>query len=937
MKKPIYPNFQFIKFIWILLLIAGFSGAASAVTFTVISTNDSGAGSFRQAILDANANQGTDTIVFNISSGVQTIRPVTPLPNITDLIIIDGATQPGFSGTPFIVIDGSSVTGSGDVYGLRVTAGNSNLRSIAINNFQNGQALRIDTNGGNTIQGCYIGVDPNGTVRRRNYSGVIIASSNNLIGGTTAVERNVISGSSFDNIVIAGAGSNNRIQGNYIGTNAAGTASLSESSGLGINIFSTGTGNIVGGTEPGAGNLISGNGQTGVNAGGQDTIVQGNRIGTDLTGTLRVANVGIGVSIRGSNILVGGTTVGARNIISGNGGGGVGVSTSNTSSRPRIQGNYIGVDITGRNILPNSFKGIETNGSAIIGGTEPGAGNVISGNGAGGITLSDFGNIGSTVQGNFIGTDSTGTVALGNANGLGFDIRSSNNIIGGTTAAARNVISGNNTAIDIGSGTTAQLTGNIIQGNYIGTDITGTTALPNRGAQAISVTGSNTVIGGATEGAGNIIAYNNGVGVRITGSFGSNTGNSIRRNSFFTNGGLAIDLGASGVTPNDTCDNDTGANNLQNYPILASVISNGTTTSITGSLNSTANATFVIDFFVSPTYDSTNFGEGKTYIGSTNVTTAGSCSADFSATLLYPAAGSQFVTATATDSNGNTSEFSQYVRAIGTSVKPNFDFDGDGRSDISVFRPTNGGWYINQSTNGFIGIAFGQAGDKIVPADYDGDGKTDVAVYRSGIWYLQRSQAGFTGIAFGTAEDIPQPADFDNDGRAELAVFRPSNGTWYVLNLVTNQFSFEQFGQNGDKPVAADYDGDGRADYAVFRNGVWYILRSSQGFIGIQFGEAADKPVPADYDGDGKADVAVFRPSNSTWYLLQSTAGFTGIQFGITTDIPAPADFDGDGKADIAVFRPANGTWYLNRSTAGFTGVQFGATNDIPVPNAFVP
>jgi len=277
------------------------------------------------------------------------------------------------------------------------------------------------------------------------------------------------------------------------------------------------------------------------------------------------------------------------------------------------------------------------------------------------------------------------------------------------------------------------------------------------------------------------------------------------------------------------------------------------------------------------------------------------------------------------------------VTGITSTPRRVFDFDGDGRSDVSVFRPSDGGWYINQSMNGFTGIAFGQAGDKIVPADYDGDGKTDVAVYRpsNGTWYLNRSLAGFTAVGFGTADDIPQPADFNNDGRAELAVFRPSNGTWYVLNLLTNQFSFVQFGQNGDKPVVADYDGDGRADYAVYRNGGWYILRSSQGFIGIQFGEAADRPVPADYDGDGKADVAVFRPSNGTWYLNRSTAGFVGMQFGITTDVPAPADYDGDGKADLAVFR--DGAWYLQRSTAGFTGVAFGAANDKPVPNAFVP
>ena len=266
-----------------------------------------------------------------------------------------------------------------------------------------------------------------------------------------------------------------------------------------------------------------------------------------------------------------------------------------------------------------------------------------------------------------------------------------------------------------------------------------------------------------------------------------------------------------------------------------------------------------------------------------------------------------------------------------------FDFDGDGRADISVFRPDGGVWYLLGSTSGFAGAQFGASTDKIVPADYDGDGKTDLAVYRSGTWYLQRSSAGFTGVAFGDGNDIPQPADFDGDGKAELAVWRPSNGTWYVLNLATNQFTAAQFGAGTDKPVVGDYDGDGRADYAVYRpsNGTWYLQRSQFGFTGQQFGDANDKPTPADYDGDGKTDVAVFRPSNGTWYLQRSAAGFTGVQFGISTDLPAPADYDGDGKADVAVFR--SGTWYLQRSTAGFTGVAFGANTDKPAPNAYVP
>ena len=260
-----------------------------------------------------------------------------------------------------------------------------------------------------------------------------------------------------------------------------------------------------------------------------------------------------------------------------------------------------------------------------------------------------------------------------------------------------------------------------------------------------------------------------------------------------------------------------------------------------------------------------------------------------------------------------------------------FDFDGDGRADISVFRPSDTVWYLNRSTQGFSATQFGLSTDKITPADFDGDGKTDIAVYRDGLWYwLNSSNGNFNAFQFGLADDIPVPADFTGDGRSELAVYR--SGVWFTWNLANNQFeNVVQFGIATDKPVVGDYDGDGRADYAVYRDGIWYLLQSTQGFTAIQFGIATDKLVPADYDGDGKTDIAVYR--DGIWHLLNSSQGYTAFQFGLSTDIPAPADYDGDGRTDIAVYR--DGNWYIVQSSNGSISYQqFGLSSDIPVAAA---
>mgnify|MGYP002858582792 FL=1 len=302
----------------------------------------------------------------------------------------------------------------------------------------------------------------------------------------------------------------------------------------------------------------------------------------------------------------------------------------------------------------------------------------------------------------------------------------------------------------------------------------------------------------------------------------------------------------------------------------------------------------------------------------------------------------------ASNSDGSTAGDYIYTKtAVTSSGGSPFDFDGDGKTDISIFRPAPGEWWYLRSSNGGNGaLQFGTSTDKLVPADFTGDGKTDVAFWRpsTGQWFILRSEdLSFFAFPFGSNGDIPAPGDYDGDGKADAAVFRPATQTWFISKS-TGGTDIVGFGAANDKPAIADYDGDRKADIAVFRsngaNGAewWIRLSSTLQVFATQFGLSTDKAVQGDYTGDGKADVAFWRPSSGNWYVLRSEDfSFFAFPFGANGDVPVTGDYDGDGKIDSAVFRPANSTWYANRSTAGVLIQQFGQTGDLPLPNAFVP
>ncbi|MBI3852427.1 MAG: hypothetical protein HY298_19395 [Verrucomicrobia bacterium] len=564
--------------------------------------------------------------------------------------------------------DGVTISGgTGNVIG----GTNPTLRNVISGN--GGRGVLLNTGGAtaNQIQGNFIGTDVNGTNKLANaYSGVeIFNASGNAVGGALTGAGNLISGNQLSGVSIdSSSASTNVVQGNLIGTDVNGTNTLGN---MNNGIFISGvSNNFIGGAVPGAGNVISGNLQNGIylaDANCQGNVVQGNFIGTDLTGTRRLGNGAAGLRVEAFGNSIGGSVATSRNIVSANTNSGIyflGLIASNNV----VQGNYIGTDVTGTAPLGNSNMGLGLDNAPdnTVGGTTSTARNVISANAGTGIYVVRPTATGNVIAGNYIGTDVTGSSALGNGLGGVYITGASSNQVGG--AGAGNLISGN-ALVGVAIGDPGA-NGNQVIGNLIGTRADGLNALGN-GQHGVEIanTSSGNLIGGASPGEANVIAYAiSGAydGVRIRDGC---TANLVRGNSIFGNGGsavngLGIDVSTDGVTANDACDTDTGANQKQNFPVLSAVYT-GNGTWVRGTLNSVANTTYLLQFYANTLVEPSGYGEGQTFLGDAYVTTGGSCTQNFTVALPMTVPVGQLITATATDPSNNTSEFS-----LGLSAAP---------------------------------------------------------------------------------------------------------------------------------------------------------------------------------------------------------------------------------------------------------------------------
>ena len=562
---------------------------APGAIFTVINTADSGAGSFRQAIIQSNVTAGKDTIQFNIpGAGPHIITLLAALQAVTDPVIIDGTTQPGASCVSWpptlrVVLNGSAAGAS--TSGLVITGGGTIVKGLVIQRFGD-HGVVLQGSGGNQIDCDFIGTNSTGELAGfGNDIGVMINNSPNNI-----VSRSVVAGNGTYGVYIGGANAaGNQVRGSYVGTNKSGSSALA-------------------------------NGSEGI-------LVQG-----------------------AANAIVGGASSALRNVISGN--SGHGVLISGASGGTKVQGNYIGTNAAGTSSLPNAASGVVVAGVAnvTIGGNAADTGNVISGNSDWGVRLQG-GASGVTIERNIVGrsANSASIIANGNA-GIMLD-QAPNNTIGSNGNG--NTISGNQQEGIYIYGTAS--TGNVIQSNSV----------TNNGFFGVRIGyAPGNLIGGTTGGTENSISNNAADGIYVEG--GTATGNRLLRNSIFNNGGLGIDLGDDGVTPNDPGDSDTGPNNLQNFPGLTGAISGGGLTVVAGTLNSKPNTTYRLEFFFNDvgTCDPSGHGEGRYFLGSTDVATNGAGNASFSSGYSASLGSGRPVVATATDPAGNTSEFAACVNVV---------------------------------------------------------------------------------------------------------------------------------------------------------------------------------------------------------------------------------------------------------------------------------
>jgi hypothetical protein len=363
--------------------------------------------------------------------------------------------------------------------------------------------------------------------------------------------------------------------------------------------------------------------------------------------------------------------------------------------------------------------------------------------------------------------------------------------------------------------------------------------------------------------------------------------------------GITVDGSGNAYVTGDTSSTEAS------FPVLSGpdLTNNGGTDAFVAKVNPSGTSLLYCGYIGGLDYDR---GYGIAVDGSGNAYVAGTTS---STQVLFPVISGPDLT-----QNGKEDAFVAKIPPVPSMyfIFDGHDFDGNGTSDPSVFRPSNGRWYIK----GVGSAVWGTGGDIPVNGDYNGDGTTDIAVWRpsNGRWYIQ----GVAGSVWGTAGDIPVPGNYKEDANrtTDIAVWRPSNGRWYIKGVAGSVW-----GTAGDVPVPGDYNGDSVTEIAVWRpsNGRWYI----KGVTGSVWGTTGDIPVPADYNGDGTTDLAVWRPSNGRWYIK----GVAGSVWGTTGDIPTPGDYNGNGKTDIAIWRPTNGRWYIK----GIGGYIWGMIGDIPL------